>query len=316
MNFLNKFLKPLNIQVNKSSSLKNEKNLYEGRIKRLAEFYYDFNDINIESLNCEISGIVFSKDRAMQLHALLSSYFHYTKNSAPLKILYTYSNEQHKQAYEILHKELDGCPVEFILESDFSLQLTGLIHQLESDRLFFMTDDGIFLDHYDLSDCLKFDPLQNIFSLRLGADMNFCYTYNRRQDVPVFSTENICTWTWNDMKDSPDWIYPLSVDATIFCKKEVEMILDHISFKSPNSLESQMQLYNDLFVQRKGVCFSKVKYVNIPCNIVQNEFDNISTGTFSVTELAQRFLDGKRINWSMLENYKARDAQIVKFTFV
>jgi hypothetical protein len=48
------------------------------------------------------AGIVFSKDRAMQLHALLSSDFSYVKNPLPLYILYTFSNERHARSYEEL----------------------------------------------------------------------------------------------------------------------------------------------------------------------------------------------------------------------
>lgn len=54
------------------------------------------------------------------------------------------------------------------------------------------------------------------------------------------------------------------------------MILHELTFSTPNSLESQMLSYKELFLCRKGVCFSKVKYVNIPCNIFQKEFNNNS----------------------------------------
>src|SRR5258705_11456418 len=51
-------------------------------------------------LSCE--GIVFSKDRALQLHALLSSYFLYVKNPVRLYVLYKTSNERHDRSYEEL----------------------------------------------------------------------------------------------------------------------------------------------------------------------------------------------------------------------
>lgn len=321
MNIINKIFRPFNIQLNNITALKHQTDGYKTMIECVFQFYQDAFTGRHLSINKDISGIVFSKNRAMQLHALISSYFHYTKNYVPLTVLFTYSDEQHKISYEILQRELSAFPVTFIYETNFSLQLKEIVSNTHADRIFFMTDDAVFLDHYNLSDCLDFDPTKNIFSLRLGADFDFCYSYNRKQAVPAFSPiningKNLVGWIWENMTESPDWIYPLSVDATIFLKKEIELLLYHISFKSPNSLESQLQPYTKFFVQRRGICYPKVKYVNVPCNIVQTEYNNITTGTFSTSELLEKFLRGQRIDWKKLEKFNARDAQIVKFSFV
>jgi len=318
-NYLNKMLRFLDVQVNKASSLKQEKLEHIATLNRVALMYME--QLSVYELNKGISGIVFSKDRAMQLQALLSSYFFYTKNYAALTILYTCSTEEHRKSYAILKDEMKAYPVNFIQEDLFALQLRYLVKNTASDRIFFMTDDGLFVDHYDLHDSLQFDPVKNIFSLRLGVDMDFCYSYNRPQQIPAFkefpqSDNDFKTWKWSAMKDSPDWIYPLSVDATIFLKSEVAIMLEALEFKNPNSLEYQMQQYNDLFICRNGICYDKVKYVNVPCNIVQTEFDNISTGAFSTAELLKLFLDGKRIDWRLAEKRPSREVQTMKYSFI
>lgn len=321
MNFINRFLKGFGFQLHKSTSLNNEKAFYDGTIDRIVDFYIRSMVEDDGNLNKMISGIVFSKDRAMQLHALLSSYFHYTNNPGNLIILFTCSNKEHEISYIQLEKEFQSFPVTFLKEVNFSRQLKEIVSNLSSDRLFFMTDDAVFLDYYDLHDCLQFNPLRHIFSLRLGSDLDFCYAYNRKQSVPELKKENTANirlevWNWSDMPDSPDWSYPLSLDATIFFKKEIELMFEVLSFTSPNSLESQMQLYKELFLGRYGICFSKVKYVNVPCNIVQKEFNNRSNDTYSVEELVSFFLKGQRIDWRKLEGLKAPEAQKTKFTFV
>jgi hypothetical protein len=320
MNWINEILKPFQLQVNKTKSLEKEKILYLETVKRISSYYTYFLSSFEYDLNNGIFGVVFSKDRAMQLQALLSSYFYYTTNAAPLLILFTYSSSKHKYAYEIIQKEFQDFPVSFIEETNFSEQLKQIIKRQKGDRIFFMTDDAVFLDFYDLNDCLNFHPLQNVFSLRLGRDLDFCYAYNKKQDIPLFTTENVMkkewnSWIWKDMYNSPDWSYPLSVDASIFLRTEIEAILNYITFKSPNSLESQMQLLKDLFVQRKGICYSKAKYVNVPCNRVQNEFDNVFHNTYSVDELADRFLEGERIEWEKFKELKAPEVQKIKFDF-
>lgn len=321
MNFVNKFLKGFGLQLHTITSLKNERTFYDGTIDRIADFYIRSMVEDRGNLNKMISGVVFSKDRAMQLHALLSSYFHYTNNPGNLIILFTCSNKEHEISYLQLEKEFKSFPVTFLKEVDFSIQLKEMVSNLSSDRLFFMTDDAVFLDYYDLHDCLEFNPISHIFSLRLGSDLDFCYAYNRKQGVPELKNGNTANiklgvWNWSDMSDSPDWSYPLSLDATIFFRKEIELMLEGLSFTSPNSLEAQMQLYKELFLGRNGICFSKVKYVNIPCNMVQKEFNNRSNDTYSVEELVSYFLKGQRIDWKKLEGLKAPEAQKAKFAFV
>lgn len=317
---MNKFLELLGVQFHKSVSLKNEKNFYETTIDRIAGFYIASLVKSNPIINKGISGIVFSKDRAMQLNALLSSYFYYTRNPADLTIFFTCSNKDHHLSYELLQKELQSFPVTFVREVDFPVQLQEIIHNLTSDRLFFMTDDAIFLDHYDLKDCLQYNPINNIFSLRFGADLNFCYAYNKGQSIPDFqrdeSNKAVRIWKWSDMSNSPDWNYPLSLDGTIYFRKEIELMLQNLNFSSPNSLESQMQLYKQLFLQRRGICFLKVKYANVPCNIVQQEFINKSNDSFSVEELVSYFLNGQRIDWRKLHGMKAPEAQKTKFIFI
>lgn len=319
MNFLNIILKPLRVALHKTASLNNEKYYYQTIIQRLADFYIDFNN-DVHEINDEIFGIIFSKDRAMQLQALLTSYFNYTKNYSPLSVIYAYSNEQHKQAYEILKKEFQSFPVSFIIENDFSFQLKEIVRKSGADRLFFMTDDAIFLDYFDLNNCLQFHPVKNIFSLRLGVDLDYCFAYSKDQALPNFATQNFnqtafLIWKWKEMTESPDWSYPLSLDGTIFYRKEIEALLSHISFTSPNSLEAELQLYKDLFLGRNGICFSKVKYVNVPCNIVQKEFNNKFNDSHSIEQLVEYFLQGQRIDWRKMEGLKAPEAQKTIFTF-
>jgi hypothetical protein len=320
MNLINKILKPFQVQVHKTKSLEIEKKTNLETVSRISNYYTYFYESLEYDLNNGICGIVFSKNRGMQLESLLSSYFYYTKNPATLIILFTYGDIKHKLAYEILEKEFKAFPVSFIEETNFSEQLKQIVKRQKGDRIFFMTDDAVFLDFYDLNDCLNFHPLQNVFSLRLGRDLDFCYAYNKKQDIPLFITENVMekewnSWIWKDMYNSPDWSYPLSVDGNIFLRKEIETIINYISFKSPNSLESQMQLLKDLFVQRKGICYSKAKYVNVPCNRVQNEFDNVFHNTYSVDELADKFLEGDRIEWKKFKELKAPEVQKIKFDF-
>lgn len=320
MNIVNRLLGYVDLKISSASRVKKNSESMEKNLKLLSEFYRKSIG-NKNSFNPYITGIVFSKDRAMQLHALLDSYFHYTKNAAPLFVLFTCSSAEHENAYQILKNEFLSFSVTFIHESNFQSDLKNLIRSIDTDRVFFMTDDAVFVSEYDLNNCLQFNPIDYIFSLRLGRDFDFCYTYNIAQKIPEFLTEEsgksqLNTWIWNDMKGSPDWIYPLSVDATVFYKKEIELLVDIVPFKNPNSLEAMLQQYNSLFLYRTGICYSNTKYINIPCNVVQTEYENVSTNLFSTNQLLHIFLDGKRIDWHFPSHLKPREVQLIKYSFI
>ena len=53
-------------------------------------------------------GIVFSKDRALQLHALLCSYSEKVATPVPLRILYCVSTPEHQKAYDEIMEIFSG----------------------------------------------------------------------------------------------------------------------------------------------------------------------------------------------------------------
>lgn|GEM_PF-6805731 len=63
------------------------------------------------------AGIVFSKDRALQLHALLSSYSEKVTSPAPLYILYHTSTPRHQKAYAEL---MEILPHQFLFIKQLS----------------------------------------------------------------------------------------------------------------------------------------------------------------------------------------------------
>lgn len=317
---INKLLAKAGIQVKKTSALEDERKYLTNTICCLQELYtYRFHN-NKRSFNNEILGVVFSKNRAMQLQALLHSYFHYAKSPAPLKVIYAFSAGTHEVSYKILREEFSRFPVEFIRENNFENDLQMLTQQTSADRIFFMTDDAVFTGHFDLADVLQCNPLNEIFSLRLGKDMTYSFAYNKEQSLPVFKNNvfgnsEMYSWVWADMQNSPDWYYPLSVDATLFCTDEINIMLKYIGSKNPNSFEANLQLLSSVFLPRKGICYERAKYVNIPCNVVQQDFKNIYTGAFDVEELLKLFMEGKRINWSVYNDGHPKEIQHSRYIF-
>lgn len=274
--------------------------------------------IEDNKVGCEI--IVFSKDRAMQLHGLLSSYFYFVSNPAPIRILYTYSSPAHQKSYEELIRLFADKNVFFVKEIVFKEQLQTLLAEIKTYKMFFMTDDALFIDHVDLQDFTKFNTQNTVPSLSKGKDLTFCFAFNKPQSLPVFLNDAFgvdkLIWKWNSAVESPDWAYPLSVDGSLFTTSEISKIIEKIDFKAPNSLESNLQEVLPLFVNRYGVSYQKVKYVNVPCNIVQKEWVNNATNTMDVEFLLEKWNEGKRIHFEEFEGADVKVVQMAVFNFV
>src|SRR5882672_2143072 len=70
-----------------------------------------------------VTGMIFSKDRACQLHALLESFHEKVVGEVPLRVLFTASSARHRQAYEEVRAVFAGKPVVWITETNFRQDL-------------------------------------------------------------------------------------------------------------------------------------------------------------------------------------------------
>lgn len=278
-----------------------------------------------DSANFSCEGIVFSRDRAMQLHALLSSYFTCVKNPAPLTVLYTCSNNRHEQSYNELKALFAAKSISFVREQSFKKDLENILGEIKSSTIFFMTDDGIFIDDTDFDLLRYFDPLIYVPSLIKGLDLTYCYIQDRQQSLPPFieTTDShrwpagTRCWNWRDGEPGSDWAYPLSLDLSFYRKDEMEIFIRNLSYQAPNSLESALHdSYQSIFFQRKGICFEKAKYVNIVCNVVNTEHANRNSGLHSIDSLLAAWEAGKRIRFEEFIGKNCGEVEQAAFSFV
>lgn len=249
-----------------------------------------------------LDGIVFSRDRAMQLHALLSTYVERVHNRAPLHILYKATTARHLAAYEQVFDVFRDDIVAAIPETAFREQLVLLLQTLDSESVFFLTDDILFIRETDLRQCARFDTSTSIFSLRLGRNLTHSHIARSSQPLPNLQPVPACTneayyWRWAD--GEYEWQYPLSVDGHIFSRLEMLRIAENISFSAPNSFELQINRFQDIFLPRYGICFETSRIVNVPCNKVQTEVPN-SCGNVHQDDLLQMWEAGMQIDFRLL----------------
>ena len=246
---------------------------------------------------CSISAVVFSKDRAIQLYALLSSFFDTKIGECEIVILYKYTNAAHKKAYDDI-SQIFGDTVKFYNQesySSFQDSLKLVVSQLPKGNIFFLVDDIVFTEIVDYRFLASLDLSDTIFSLRMGDHLNYSYAVDASQALPktLEFTDGYLTWQWSEGR--LDWGYPLSVDGHVFSTSEVLLWIKYLDFGSPSSFENALQKLKYLYRHKRGLSFKKSRIVNIPANKVQDEIDNFK-GSFHQDDLLQKWIDGMVID--------------------
>jgi hypothetical protein len=248
-----------------------------------------------------VLGIIFSMDRALQLHALLGSYQDLVTHRVKVIIIYRASNQAHDAAYRQVLQEYADLVVVKRQESrqDFKPLLLDALSESAAERVFFLVDDNMFVEPVNLSTFAGRASMYCVPSLRMGKNLSRSYTQQRCQAAPHVlrldspNEEALQAWLWK--YGELDWNYPLSVDGHFFQRHEILALAKTLNFDSPNRFEEQLQKFHAVFSWRLGVCYSKSRLINIPYNRVQTDIANIH-GSVHQDEMLKSWHDGYRID--------------------
>jgi len=266
--------------------------------------------------------IVFSKDRALQLHALISSYLEKVASPVPIHILYQTSTPSHQKAYEEVIKIFPNNNVSFTKQdsdNSFRSNLISLLKSVDSEKIFFLVDDVLFIEDFDIQDFVKFDTDKFVPTLRMGLNLKKCYTVQKEQSLPelmpdIVKDKDKITWKWDH--GIYDWSYPLSLDGHFFSTQEIAIIIQLTEFSAPNTLEDQLQKFRRFFLFRKGIAYKKSRIVNIPCNKVQIENKNLY-GDLHQDFLLEQWQQGYQMDFRGLYGFMNESAhQEIPFRFI
>lgn len=279
-------------------------------------------------------GIVFSRDRAMQLDAMLHSLMQHCSDyqQARYFVIYQATSPQHARQYSFLVSQYAQTKnIQFIAQRDFQVDFYRCIMPtqkgdpaspiwgrvlamgwkspifsriLPEDRfLLFLVDDNIFVSDFSFEAILH-TLCQNEraigFSLRLGLNTTHCYTEDATQEISnyYYPEDRIIEYEWKDAEG--DFNYPLEVSSSIYRARDLFALLAELNFDNPNMLESLLAQNIQRFsgLRPNLLCFDRsVTFCN-PINKVQTIFDNRAgaNAEYSCEALANLFDDGYRID--------------------
>ena len=250
----------------------------------------------LEKKQYSLVGLIFSKDRAMQLQATIESFKWHCKDSiyADLTVLYKVSNPLHRHQYDSLKTEF--ADVNFVEEVNFREQLLSIIEKY--NYVLFLVDDNIFVRDFCLADIVRSldDNTAALgFSLRLGKNTNYCYMLSSQQALPQFREigKGVLKYYWPDAQY--DFGYPLEVSSSVYRCRDILQLLSRLEFTNPNRLESQMNLNKYLYHRLPYLLTfeESVTFCN-PVNVVQDVYENKHgmVNRYTSEELAECFSRG------------------------
>lgn len=154
--------------------------------------------------------IIFSKNRALQLQALLRSNKKRCDIFHCIEVIYK-ADDYYKESYEKLKQQWNN--IIFTKERNFEKDTKKSINS-DYFHTCFMVDDDMFYRNV-IPDVNWYIEENDCYSLRLG--------------------ENI--------KVKSHFKYPLSLDGHIFNTKTIRVFINKINFNNPNRLESRLQKF-------------------------------------------------------------------------
>lgn len=252
--------------------------------------------------------LIFSRDRACQLDALLRSLY---ANLMPVlpepplpMVLWKASDDEYGAAYETCidaHRKR----IDFFEEDDFFADVDLLLP--EHGHVCFFTDDDVLHIPASIRTAEVLLEKDDViaFSLRLGANTTRCYPLDRDQTIPSPVLSGVGTMEWQWAQAECDFGYPLSLDGHVMRASDVRDLLGDAPFANPNELEQRLAIGAGRLASRRPLLASYQVSVltGIPANRVNQTHPNrfgIEHGV-SARELNERYRGGERIDLEAMD---------------
>jgi len=244
--------------------------------------------------------IIFSKDRAFQLDALLRSIKELYHVLYTINVLYTYSNSFYKCGYSLC--QMHHRDINWVLQENFKTDTEDLINVHHSKYVSFFTDDDLIKrDVYYDETFKQLDGNANILtlSLRLGLHCHRNYVNNNETPPP-----KSIIWNWKNYPPLSDWGYPMSIQGNVFRAVDLKGYTSKLNYNTPNTLEGSM--YHKPLSQPLMACYEKSKVVCLQINRVADSINR--AGNVHQDYLNKMFLEGLKMKLQPIYDMPDQDS--------
>jgi hypothetical protein len=255
-----------------------------------------------------IPALIFSRDRACQLDALLRSLDKYAPGVfGPRVVLFRATTPEFAKGYERCESHHRPATL-FTLEYGFAEQVMTMVEGLYDahphELVVTFTDDDTLVRPVDETTIrLAMQDAEILaFSLRLGRNTIHCYPTDTPQTAPAFEDrDDYLSWPWR-VADG-DFGYPMSLDGHVFAVQDlVRALCACSSFPNPNTLEAEL---SRVALKSRGTdgstlaCYPHSALVGVPLNRVQSVYPNRCGGERRLTPeaLNEAYLGGQILEY-------------------
>ena len=258
---------------------------------------------------------VLSKDRPLQLDALLRSLGAMADTACDCVVLYKASNERYRLAYAGVFERHKNMLLNTVVERDFRADVLNIVSSRNHERIAFLVDDLVFIEPVDLKKVFTLDPKVATYSLRLGKRIRCSQPLGIITGNPPFLQldglpENWFAWLWANGKG--DWQGANCLDGNVLSRTMVLAAFDHpvaANIAGPQTLE--MALNASGISTRIGICNVQPQVVNLAINRVSNESYWYPHGTLDADQLLGAWDSGYQLNISSVRTLQADSCHII-----
>lgn len=259
-----------------------------------------------------INLIIWSKDRACQLHLLLESLTYHAPCLFNINIIYKASNEAYKAGYDKVKKKFKyhiflDRKVNWIEETDGICNPTRqLINDQLENHTCFSTDDMVFYKKVEgLVEFALPKYYTEVFSFRLGENtiVQDCHTGELQPPLNnCYRSQNFVFWNCNKYHPFSNYGYPLALDTHVFKKEFAKYLVNAVEWKTSNELESKWQSPEI----RSNAIYMSSFFQSVAVNIPMNNHSKITRFGeqfyYSTEKLNELYLNGECIDLYSIHN--------------
>jgi hypothetical protein len=250
-----------------------------------------------------MKAIIFSKNRACQLHLLLESIEQYApKLFSDIEVLYHSTSAEFKQGYKIVSENF----TEVYFNEQYSFKRDTMLLMPNAKLVCFFVDDNFLYKQVDLTQeeiyKLYENPKFGFLSLRMGLNIEYQDLYSQQKlAVPKLynrhNDDKLVFWQWKTCYPYHNYGYAFSVDGHIYRTNDILPGCNR-EFNNPNEFEGG---YKTDHIPPVAASLRESVLVNNPLNLVGSS-NNRAGEHFphSLEELNQRYLDGQTISLDKL----------------
>ena len=172
--------------------------------------------------------VIFSKNRACQLEALVRSIVQNSIQRPEISVLWKSESKSHAKGYDLAQKLWPM--IEWREQVNFRHDLIGIFQERSAESVMFCTDDGLFYRKITKLPNPNWGKVASL-ALRLGQESCYSHPANETYRSPKFHKEKeFLAWRWRKAKGDFRVVY--SLDAHIYPRKRILDLLSKFKFNS------------------------------------------------------------------------------------